>query len=182
MSEDLFKKWPKTPRLIDSDVTITEKIDGTNGAVIVTESGEVCAQSRNRVLGPNSDNFGFGAWVSENAETLAEDLGPGHHFGEWWGHGINRGYGLPAGDRRFSLFNVERHSHTVFSTPALGVVPVLGTVNNFGQGGLVVVLDLVYELVDFGSLAEPGYDNPEGIIIYHHRAKQLFKVYVDELV
>ena len=33
-------------------------------------------------------------------------LVPGRHFGEWWGSGIQRGYGLD--EKTFSLFNAYR--------------------------------------------------------------------------
>ncbi len=33
---------------------------------------------------------------------------PATYFGEWWGSGVQRGYGLQKGDKRFSLFNVSR--------------------------------------------------------------------------
>lgn len=122
-----FKPFPKIPRLA-SGYIITEKIDGSNAAVViepgrVTDSSnswcagvwgagdafyKVGAQSRNRFITPSSDNFGFAAWVQRNAETLVDILGAGYHHGEWWGSGIQRGYGLPNGERRFSLFNVTR--------------------------------------------------------------------------
>lgn len=35
-----FQPWPKIARL-NREITITEKIDGTNAAVIITEEGEV---------------------------------------------------------------------------------------------------------------------------------------------
>lgn len=100
-----FKPFPKIARL-NRECVITEKIDGTNGCVIVTPEGEVHAQSRNRVLGADTDPFGFALWVERNRDALRDLLGPGYHFGEWWGQGIQRGYGLS--ERRFSLFNVAR--------------------------------------------------------------------------
>ena len=107
---------------------ITEKIDGTNAAVVLVPYQQadvdqlpfslatvpdpahgmylsVLAQSRSRYLTAEQDNFGFAAWVKAHAEELAA-LGPGVHFGEWWGKGIQRGYGLD--EKRFSLFNVSR--------------------------------------------------------------------------
>src|SRR5690242_770744 len=60
-----FQAWPKIPRLFRRFI-ITEKIDGTNAAVVVTEDGEVLAQSRTRFITPDSDNFGFAAWVKEH--------------------------------------------------------------------------------------------------------------------
>jgi hypothetical protein len=118
-----FKPWPKIARL-NRDITITEKIDGTNAAVIVTEEGEVAAQSRTRIITPDADNFGFARWVAEHAETLVDLLGPGRHFGEWWGQGIQRRYGLT--EKRFSLFNTARYGEHDFATfPQVGIVPVL---------------------------------------------------------
>jgi hypothetical protein len=120
----VFKEWPKIGRL-NRDIVITEKIDGTNGAIgIVPISGEgatlllpgevsfggtiyqVYAQSRSRIVTPENDNYGFAAWVRKNAKVLVATLGEGLHFGEWWGVGINRGYGLT--ERRFSLFNTSK--------------------------------------------------------------------------
>lgn len=37
-----FQAWPKTPRLFRSMI-ITEKIDGTNGAIIITDDGQIAA-------------------------------------------------------------------------------------------------------------------------------------------
>ena len=64
--------------------------------------------------------------AAEEANALAEELGEGVHRGEWWGNGIQRGYGLQNGDKRFSLFNVHRwEGLEADSVPGLGVVPVL---------------------------------------------------------
>ena len=83
-------------------------IDGTNAAIGVSDDGVVYAQSRTRILTPDFDNFGFARWVSENDLLLAK-LGRGLHFGEWWGRGIQRGYGLEG--KRFSLFNTHRWAY-----------------------------------------------------------------------
>src|SRR6478609_4562760 len=114
-----FQEFPKMPRL-SREVIITEKIDGTNAQVLITPEGEIHAGSRTRWITPESDNFGFAAWVRDNREQLLQ-LGPGRHFGEWWGSGIQRRYGLT--EKRFSLFNVKRWGE---SRPACcHVVPVL---------------------------------------------------------
>jgi hypothetical protein len=99
-----FTPWPKIKRL-NRDIVITEKIDGTNAAVVITETG-IFAQSRTRMLSPHNDNAGFFGWVMENKDILTSLLGPGTHFGEWWGKGIQRSYGLD--HKRFSLFNTLR--------------------------------------------------------------------------
>lgn len=185
-----FLAWPKTPRLF-RDIVVTEKIDGTNGCTIITEDGEVGAQSRKRLLpmGPRGmddgswqkqDNAGFAAWVSEHKECLVEVLGSGYHYGEWWGHGIQRGYGLQKGDRRFSLFNTERWGHfedpeQFPNIPGLGVVPVLYR----GVNDTDEIHHTLTDLMEMGSAAVPGYMNPEGVIVYHSASRQCFKVTLD---
>lgn len=176
MTDIEFKAWPKIARL-NRDITITEKIDGTNAAIIVSETGDVGAQSRNRLITPDSDNFGFARWVQNHAPKLADLLGPGHHFGEWWGAGIQRAYGLSGeGGKRFSLFNTSRwadeHGLLSWDVYGLGVVPVLYE-GPFCEGA---ILDALARLRGLGSVVEPGFQKPEGIVIYHHAANQMFKV------
>lgn len=174
-----FQAYPKTPRLL-RDVVITEKIDGTNAAVIITEDGEIGAQSRKRLITPKDDNFGFARWVAEHADALKEILGPGRHFGEWWGSGIQRGYGLTKGDKRFSLFNAHRWGHFADpeqapGIPGLGVVPALdkGTFNT------AFIIDVFDALEEAGSQAAPGFMDPEGIIIYHSHSGTVWKMTFD---
>jgi hypothetical protein len=170
-----FEPWPKIARL-NRNITITEKIDGTNAAVVVNEDLSVFAQSRTRIITPEEDNYGFARWVHENAEPLASLLGPGRHFGEWWGQGIQRKYGLT--EKRFSLFNTHRWGFLADddpddpALPGLSVVPVL-YVGPFDQDWISDSLD---DLRNFGSKAAPGFMDPEGIIIWHDAARVLFKV------
>ena len=88
-----FIEFPKMARL-SRECIITEKIDGTNASICITEDGQVRTGSRTRWITPQDDNFGFSAWAHANKEYLMQ-LGKGLHFGEWWGSGIQRGYGLP---------------------------------------------------------------------------------------
>ena len=178
-----FEKFPKIPRL-NRDIIITEKIDGTNAQIFIPDGdGPILAGSRKRWLRTDqSDNFGFGAWVREHADELLQ-LGPGRHFGEWWGQGINRGYGL--NHRRFSLFNVSRwgphlpdpipdfENSTRTEVPACcHVVPVLW----HGLFRIDRINDVMDILRQYGSMAAPGFMNPEGIVIYHTAGNCLFKV------
>lgn len=161
-----FIPFPKIPRLKRGCV-ITEKIDGTNAQVVVGEDGSVRAGSRNRWITPEDDNFGFARWVADHADGLRE-LGPGQHFGEWWGLGIQRGYGLS--ERRFSLFNVGRWSDV---RPACcHVVPALYE-GDFSTEAVDTFLDL---LKVGGSVAAPGFIKPEGIIVYMTAARHTYKV------
>lgn len=117
-----FEEFQKIPRLKRGCV-ITEKIDGTNAQVYISDEGIIQFGSRSRYITPADDNYGFARWAEAHKDELIK-LGPGRHFGEWWGSGIQRGYGLKNGDKRFSLFNVGRW--TPETLPAcVGLVPVL---------------------------------------------------------
>lgn len=171
-----FTPWPKTHRLF-RDVVITEKIDGTNAAVGVTEEGGIYAQSRSRIITLDADNHGFARWVANNATDLVDVLGPGLHFGEWWGSGIQRGYGLAKGEKRFSLFNTKRwyEDESLTRVPGLGVVPVLykGQFFEFELFEAAALLRLE------GSLAAPGFMSPEGVCVFHTQSRQVYKYTLD---
>lgn len=166
-----FIPFPKLPRL-SREVVITEKIDGTNASVFIGEDGEIIAGSRTRWIKPNNDNFGFAAWVEENKDDLM-NLGVGHHFGEWWGRGIQRGY--DSQERRFSLFNTTRWNEE--NTPdCCNVVPVL-YVGPFEM----TAVNMVMKLLDtWGSEAKKGFMNPEGIVIWHAAAGVAFKKTIEK--
>ena len=208
-----FEEFPKMGRLT-RECVITEKIDGTNAqvhivvlpdnAVMPTETPIVAvrpnpndaggehtlllyAGSRNRYITPDADNFGFASWVRDHADALVA-LGPGRHFGEWWGAGIQRRYGLA--EKRFSLFNVARW-HRAGEAPYVTesadariapkvsseapacchVVPVLFR-GLFSDGA---VNGMIAKLTHGGSVAAPGFMDPEGIVIYHTAAGTMFK-------
>lgn len=177
-----FIAYPKTPRLF-RHMVITEQIDGTNAGIIITDDGDVWAQSRNRLLTPPSDtdkgtdNAGFRAWVDEHRNVLRHVLGVGRHYGEWWGKGIQRGYDRPG--KTFSLFNVARWNNPRYLRSfdiGLDVVPVLYEDVNFDTQLIQYAVD---ELAFMGSVAAPGFMNPEGICVWHDAARQVFKVTVE---
>lgn len=155
-----FQEFPKMPRL-SREVVITEKIDGTNAQVFVSESGTVLAGSRSRWITPADDNFGFARWVAEHEDELRDGLGPGRHFGEWWGSGIQRGYGLQKGEKRFSLFNTSRW--TGERPECCHVVPVLAR----GLFDTALVQAALLQLQLEGSFAAPGFMLPEGVVVFH---------------
>lgn len=167
-----FKAWPSIPRMSKERAIVTEKIDGSNSAVRIRPydptvdsdmavthveyaSAEytIWAQSRKRLLlpGKSTDNFGFAGWVRDNAEALVRTLGSGDHYGEWWGQGIQRGYGLS--EKRFSLFNAPRWFETLHPTEArsevdnLYIVPLLFA----GQFYDLNVNEIRQDLIDNGS-------------------------------
>lgn len=211
-----FKPFPKMPRM-NRDCLILEKIDGTNASILIAEgtlffektaiagwtdaeTGKdmlMFAGSRTRWITPQDDNHGFAAWVRDKADQLRE-LGPGHHFGEWWGSGIQRGYGLTKGEKRFSLFNAIRwvagddpisvastswNDKTRQMEPKLQerapacchVVPVLYR----GPFSIHRADAEIVRLMDKGSQAAPGYMNPEGVVVFHIAGNVGFKKTID---
>jgi hypothetical protein len=191
-----FKEWPKIARL-NREMVVTEKIDGTNGCIIIEEIEQqhmpvdcefaivqvgqsteakyyaVSAQSRSRLITPQMDNHGFATWVEANVHTLIADLGPGYHFGEWAGAGIGKRY--PGYEKRFWLFNTKRWSDALFSTPRLGCVPRLFE----GLFSSSVIMNRMDSLREYGSVAYPGC-KAEGVVAYHKAANFMFKVTVDK--
>lgn len=161
-----FKPFPKIARW-NREVIVTEKIDGTNASIFIGPEGEFLTGSRNRWITPESDNYGFSRWAHEHKEELLK-LGPGHHFGEWWGNGIQRNYGLK--EKRFSLFNVGRWGDNVLPY-CFQPVPILyrGTMEPLDIPSIMLALQAN------GSHAAPGFMNPEGIIIYCVQNGAIFK-------
>lgn len=163
-----FVPFPKIPRL-NRGCIITEKIDGTNAQIVIDAEGNVRAGSRNRWITPDSDNFGFARWVHDNQDELRL-LGEGQHFGEWWGYGIQRTYGLK--EKRFSLFNTGRWSNSESRPSCCNVVPVLYA----GQFATDTVDIVLADLKRDGSVVAPGFMNPEGVIVFMVASHHLYKV------
>jgi hypothetical protein len=166
-----FTSFQKISRL-SRDIVVTEKIDGTNAQIHISDDGVVTAGSRSRWITPQDDNFGFARWVEEHRDELL-NLGPGTHFGEWWGSGIQRRYGL--NEKRFSLFNTARWSEGVLPA-CCHVVPVLYQ----GPFSLAHVDACLERLFLSGSVAAPGFMKPEGIVLYHTAARILFKKTIEK--
>jgi len=204
-----FKPFPKMARL-RRECMITEKIDGTNASICIgaydpldpycigiqyTENVPLgmWVGSRNRWITLADDNFGFARWAYDHTAELF-NLGEGHHFGEWWGSGIQRNYGFTNGERFFSLFNAGRWVE--HDKPTYGIknpnpkAPPKFTEN---APACCKVVPIIYEgifdtdciktelaaLERFGSLAAKGFMNPEGIIVYHKAAGVGFKMTLD---
>jgi len=185
-----FVEYPKMARW-SRDVIITEKIDGTNGQIVIELHDEekwgatppmatvdvldvtydIWTGSKNRWVYPGGsrDNAGFAQYVSQNADALAQVLGVGRHYGEWWGPGIQRGYGLK--EKQFSLFNVHRWMDLPVNGGLINKVPVLYQGPN--RPGIIEESLLILEAE--GSIASPGFMRPEGIVWWHTAANIGFK-------
>lgn len=181
-----FIGFQKMARL-NRECVITEKIDGTNAQIFIADDGTMLVGSRTRWLLPENDNHGFANWCETQRSELLT-LGRGRHFGEWWGQGINRNYGLK--EKRFSLFNTIRWclydqepQRIAMADPRVekyqkrlpaccGLVPVLRR----GVFSSDAAASALYVLSQQGSAAVPGFMNPEGIVVYHVAGNVSFKV------
>jgi hypothetical protein len=163
---------------------VSEKIDGTNAQVCITSAIDsdytdthvigifnglaMRAGSRTRWITPDDDNYGFARWVSANQVELF-NLGEGQHFGEWWGQGIQRNYGLK--EKRFSLFNTSRWNENNPPPACCHVVPVLYE-GIFTSTAVDIAIEI---LKQNGSSAAPGFMNPEGVVVYQTAGRCYFK-------
>lgn len=164
-----FKAFSKIPRL-SRDCVITEKIDGTNAQIVITDDGQVIAGKRTSYITSQNDNFGFAKWVEDNAEELKK-LGVGRHYGEWYGAGIQRRYGLD--HRRFTLFHAPKNGE--IPSCVHGTVPVLYE----GPFDTALIEKVLAGLVVNGSVVVPGFMKPEGIVVYHKASGQRFKKVIE---
>ena len=157
--ENEFIKFPKIYR-VSRPCIISEKIDGTNAQIEITEKGDFLIGARKSWITPEDDNHGFAKWATKNKEELL-GLGVGKHFGEWWGQGIQRTYELK--EKRFSLFNTYRWSDDAVRPKCCEVVPVLYE----GIFDTAIVDECVEKLRSGGSIAAPGFMRPEGVVCFH---------------
>ncbi len=189
---EVFIEFPKMARL-KRECIITEKIDGTNACIRITEDGQFFTGSRTRWITPDDDNYGFSRWSHEHKEELLS-LGIGNHFGEWWGSGCQRGYGLIKGEKRWSMFNVGRwclHSQKPLRIPTADtriekwqdvlpacchLVPVLFR----GEFDTDRVDECLEDLRIQGSRAAPGFMKPEGVVCFHVAANVGFKTTLEK--
>lgn len=171
-----FKEWPKIPRFEGVTCVITQKIHGTNAQIFIdTEDMTVTAGSRTRWLTPEHDNYGFAAWVRNHQHLLIDILGPGRHYGEWAGPGINSGEGLTA--KTFFIFNTEHPlvTHLTFMDDMTVITKVPKLYE--GKYTTTCVAKAMNKLKKEGSKAAPGYMHPEGVVVNINgkRYKKVFK-------
>lgn len=157
-------------------VVVTEKIDGTQGTIIIERHDDIAGyditvkSKGGHCLTVEKDNYGFCRWVFDHQHELIDLLGEGIHVGEWWGKKIQRGYNQT--ERHFSLFNTKRWRNVQEeSNDLVRCVPVLWE-GNFDD---LDIKCLMHVLKKSGSLAALGFNNPEGIVIYHTVADVMFK-------
>lgn len=163
-----FKPWPKIKRKTPFNVRITEKINGTNGCIVI-DGSSMYVQNRKRFLDMEHDNCGFYRWTFDNREELSK-LRDGYHYGEWAGPGIQGNpHGLP--ERVFFLFFEQRWNYDPNLPKGCFPVPLLyeGTLNPW---------TIEYFMNKLKREADPG-TTPEGIVVQYMdlgtRSKHTFK-------
>lgn len=188
-----FVSWGKTPRL-HRQVVVTEKIDGVNGQLCVTNDGQLFVGNRHGWIlpGDENDTYGFASWAYAHMDELVQGLGPGRHHGEWFGRKIQRHYNMRT--KSFALFNTSRWKDDRVTIPypyispqvvdtllpgrtqvpaCCTVVPVLSVMQSFDTE---LINDLLYQLSLDGSVIAPNFMTPEGVIVYHTVSHSLFKL------
>ena len=165
-----FKAWPKIPRAKNNNITVTEKIDGTNACLIIKDGELVGCQSRNRMIVVGDDNAGFAGWAAVNAEALVK-LGEGYHYGEWAGPGIQKNP-HKLDQKTFFLFNTHRPQESLPNCVKQVSVLYEGPYDDAA---------ISLALTDLKVRAEKEGYTPEGICIYNHIARSYMKMtYLNE--
>lgn len=184
-----YPSFPSIERLENLHCVITEKIDGTNGLIEYWIDSnpnhfpycQVRFGSRNRYITTTDDNSGFANFFFSHKSRILEIIGNLEEpptqsiriYGEWFGKGIQRGYGL---DQKyfmpFSSFWAEKMIEA--GIPNIKEPAILYT-------GKFIEAEVDHQMgiLKFdGSHVVPGYRNPEGIVIYfshyNFRLKQTF--------
>jgi len=197
----MFEKFPSLTRF-SHGWTITEKLDGTNAAINIVYAGEpavhdylaanpdaavasvneffVFTQSRTKLIWPgkSTDNAGFSRFVQENADEIVAKLGEGRHFGEWVGKGVQkRHYNMT--NKQFALFNVNRWEGADLPELVTTVPSIVKNayLDNPGEAAVEALNGLRLMGSHFGPRHSDGmgYNNPEGVVMYHGPSNTAFK-------
>lgn len=186
MSTTNYNSFPSIERLENIYCVISEKIDGTNGLIEINETN-VRFGSRNRYISFSDDNAGFANFFRHyeaRFEDVAKDIitkepessdesYPLRIYGEWFGCGIQRGYGLK--DKFFMPFSFFYGEKLIeYQVPNVITPNIMYT----GKFSMEVVNTCMQQLKLNGSGVVKDYKQPEGIVIffpkYNFRLKETF--------
>ncbi len=183
-----FEEFPKMPKWDNMELVITQKMHGTNACINIyckhcakmghtivigqkcecttPDYGLICGK-RTAWITTQSDNFGFALFCYVNKDELIAFLGPGIHWGEWCGPGINKDAGEGLSVKTLYLFNYWREYDMAIKPKNVEIIPVL----YFGKNLPGVIEKTCEKLKVEGSAAVPGYMNPEGVVITLNRVR-----------
>ena len=168
-----FESFPDIKKLGTAVLFITQKIHGANAQVFIFQQedgtlGLACG-SRSQWVSPGKDNFGFAQMVYANKQEFIDKLGPGRHYGEWAGSGINSGEGLK--NKTFVLFDHWKYPPERPLPPNTVVVPVLYS----GPFDMSKVQECMDDLKANGSKLVPGFMRPEGVVAVSYTHLDVYK-------
>lgn len=180
-----YPSFPSIERLENLYCHITEKVDGTNGLIELYDSSieGVLFGSRNRYISANDDNMGFVSFFKNYTNQLGtltnyieeeKLIYPIRIYGEWFGKGIQRGYNLEA--KFFMPFN----EYLAIKMIDAGIPHIKMPVTLYsGKFSVEILEGCMNKLKDEGSQVVPGYNRPEGVVVYfpkhNFRLKETFE-------
>ena len=184
-----YPSFPSIERLENLYCHITEKVDGTNGLIEIGIQTDLLLTvnfgSQNRYISSHDDNMGFVNFFEQHTgdifniyDMIKEEKGditlPLHIYGEWFGKGIQRGYGLA--DKHFMPFSEFLATKLIDAGVPNIKMPV--TLHS-GKFSIATLDGCMNKLKDEGSQVIPGYNRPEGVVIYfptyNFRLKETFE-------
>lgn len=158
-----FESFPDIKKFGTAVLYITQKIHGSNAQIYIFQqedgSLDLACGSRSQWIAPGKDNFGFAEMVYAHKQEFIDKLGPGRHYGEWAGPGINSGEGLKT--KTLVLFDHWKYPSERPLPPNTVIVPVLYA-GGFDLGKIQEVTD---DLKKNGSKLVTGFMRPEGIVL-----------------
>jgi ATP-dependent RNA circularization protein (DNA/RNA ligase family) len=172
----------ETDGILDGQVYVFPKIDGTNASVWMNEEGAFCAGSRNRILGLSNDNAGFMNWCttspqSEMFATFLKSHPNLYLYGEWLVPHSLKTY-REAAWRDFYVFDVlDTTQGLLLSYEAyrplleehgINYIPPLAVIKNPDPDNIMRILD------KNGYLIEDGKGVGEGIVLKNYGYQNRF--------
>jgi len=95
----------------------TVKLHGSNGSFVRLNDGTTWVQSRENIITPEQDNFGFATFCRKHEKHLHTILDQLEYdkeiyygaviYGEWCGKGIQKNVGISQFDKMFVVFNIK---------------------------------------------------------------------------
>lgn len=116
-------RWPSIQNLYNIRKEISEydslrkikyrgkiKLHGGNFGISVFPNGDIVTQSREQIITPEKDTYGFSKWVDDQKEYWSNLKTDTHMvvFGEWCGPGVNKGCAIHQIEKKvFCVFGIQ---------------------------------------------------------------------------
>lgn len=198
---ELFEKFPSLTRF-SHGWTITEKLDGSNGQILVLDRRDpkagaisglgmgddwepderalavvgdyvIFAGSRKRLLTADKQGDHFG--FAKFVQERAEEIVAKLGEGRHFGEWVGKGVNkrhYNLDEKRFVLFNAPRWEHAD-RPDRIDTVPILGS--GYIDNPNAAAIGAMAMLKEFGSVYAKGFMNPEGVVMHHGPSNTTFK-------